>query len=42
VVSLPLYVVRIPREEAMMEDEFGEEYRRYVERTGRVMPRWWG
>jgi len=39
VASIPLYVARIPREEEMMEEEFGEEYRRYAERTGRVMPR---
>jgi len=39
VMSLPLYIVRIPREEKMMEDEFGEEYRKYAERTGRVVPR---
>jgi len=42
VASLPLYVVRIPREEEMMLEEFGEEYRRYAERTGRVVPRWRG
>lgn len=42
VASIPLYMARIPREEGMMEDEFGEEYRRYVERTGRVVPRWRG
>ncbi len=40
--SLPLYVARIPREEEMMLDQFGEEYRRYMERTGRVVPRWRG
>ncbi|HII06474.1 MAG TPA: isoprenylcysteine carboxylmethyltransferase family protein [Methanotrichaceae archaeon] len=39
VASLPLYIVRIPREEKMMEEEFGEEYRGYMERTGRVVPR---
>lgn len=39
VMSLPLYIVRIPREEKMMEDEFGEEYRKYAERTGQVVPR---
>jgi protein-S-isoprenylcysteine O-methyltransferase Ste14 len=37
--SIPLYVVRIPREEEMMLDKFGEEYRRYMERTGRLVPR---
>jgi protein-S-isoprenylcysteine O-methyltransferase Ste14 len=41
VASIPLYVARIPREEVMMLDQFGEEYRRYAERTGRVVPRWW-
>jgi protein-S-isoprenylcysteine O-methyltransferase Ste14 len=35
----PLYVVRVPREEQMMLDRFGEEYRAYMERTGRVVPR---
>jgi protein-S-isoprenylcysteine O-methyltransferase Ste14 len=40
--SLPLYVVRIPREEEMMLEEFGDEYRMYMERTGRVVPRWRG
>lgn len=41
VASTPLYVVRIPREEMML-DQFGDEYRRYVERTGRVLPIWGG
>jgi protein-S-isoprenylcysteine O-methyltransferase Ste14 len=35
-----LYVVRAPREERMMCDAFGEEYRDYMRRTGRVVPRW--
>ncbi|HOO53782.1 MAG TPA: hypothetical protein PLX30_06035, partial [Methanothrix sp.] len=39
VASIPLYVARIPREEEMMLDQFGDEYRRYLERTGRVVPR---
>jgi protein-S-isoprenylcysteine O-methyltransferase Ste14 len=39
VASIPQYVAWISREEEMMEDEFGEEYRRYMERTGRVMLR---
>lgn len=42
VASIPLYVARIPREEEMMLDQFGDEYRRYAERTGRVIPRFRG
>ena len=36
---LPLYLSRVPREEQMMLDEFGEAYRAYMRRTGRVIPR---
>lgn len=39
VASLPLYMARIPREEEMMLEKFGEEYRQYIERTGRVVPK---
>jgi len=39
VSSLPLYLVRIPREEQMMLEHFGDEYREYMSRTGRVIPR---
>ena len=39
VLVLPLYLLRVPREERMMLDEFGEEYRAYMDRTGRVIPR---
>lgn len=33
-----LYVVRAPREERMMCDSFGEDYREYMRRTGRLVP----
>jgi protein-S-isoprenylcysteine O-methyltransferase Ste14 len=33
-------VARIPREERMMIEEFGEEYKAYMKRTGRFFPRW--
>jgi protein-S-isoprenylcysteine O-methyltransferase Ste14 len=35
----PLYFIRTPREERMMCEVFGEEYREYMGRTGRVVPR---
>jgi protein-S-isoprenylcysteine O-methyltransferase Ste14 len=34
-----LVVIRVPREEAMMLQGFGESYRRYMTHTGRFIPR---
>lgn len=34
-----MFALRIPREEEMMRDAFGDEYRRYMSRTGRLFPR---
>lgn len=39
VLFLPLYLLRVPREEQMMVDHFGDDYRAYMSRTGRVVPR---
>jgi protein-S-isoprenylcysteine O-methyltransferase Ste14 len=39
VTMLPVYVYRAPREERMMLDHFGDSYRAYMKRTGRLMPR---
>jgi protein-S-isoprenylcysteine O-methyltransferase Ste14 len=39
VLFLPMYVLRVPREEQMMVEQFGETYREYINRTGRVVPR---
>lgn len=36
---LPWYVQRVRREEQMMFERFGQEYASYMERTGRVVPR---
>jgi len=38
VLSVLLIIVRIPREERMMQEKFGEEYRIYMKRTGRLLP----
>jgi len=32
-------VMRVPREEQMMIEEFGDEYKAYMERTGRFSPK---
>lgn len=34
-----LFFLRVPREEKMMLDQFGEEYRKYMKRTGRFLPK---
>ena len=39
VLFVPVYVLRVPREEQMMLEQFGEEYQEYIKRTGRVVPR---
>jgi len=39
VLFAPLYLSRVPREEQMMLEQYGEAYRAYMDRTGRVFPR---
>ena len=39
VFFVPMYLVRVPREERMMLEHFGDAYRRYRARTGAVLPR---
>ena len=39
VVIVPLYILRVRREERMMLEQFGEEYRAYMGQTGRILPR---
>ncbi|HEY0737872.1 MAG TPA: protein-S-isoprenylcysteine O-methyltransferase [Herpetosiphonaceae bacterium] len=36
---LPMYFLRVPREEQMMLEHFGDDYRDYMAQTGRVFPR---
>ncbi len=38
VFFIPLYFLRVPLEEQMMLEHFGEEYRSYMKRTGRIIP----
>ncbi|HEY9206598.1 MAG TPA: protein-S-isoprenylcysteine O-methyltransferase [Candidatus Methanoperedens sp.] len=41
VTFLPMYLYRVPREEQMMIKNFKDEYRSYMKRTGRIIPRFW-
>jgi protein-S-isoprenylcysteine O-methyltransferase Ste14 len=36
---LPLHLIRVPREEQMMLEQFGRSYAEYASRTGRYLPR---
>lgn len=39
VAFAPMYFLRVPHEERMMGEVFGQEYRDYMARTGRLWPR---
>jgi protein-S-isoprenylcysteine O-methyltransferase Ste14 len=39
ILSLIGLWVRVPREEKMMLEQFGEQYQEYMQRTGRFFPR---
>ncbi len=39
VVVLVMLLVRLPKEEEKLIERFGDEYRAYMERTGRLLPR---
>jgi hypothetical protein len=40
VVSIVVLALRIPKEEQMMIEDFGEEYQTYMQRTGSLLPKW--
>jgi protein-S-isoprenylcysteine O-methyltransferase Ste14 len=39
VVVILFFLLRVPAEEQMMLDAFGEPYREYMEKTGRILPK---
>lgn len=39
VTQIPFYLYRIPREERLLVQAFGDEYRRYMLHTNRLLPR---
>jgi protein-S-isoprenylcysteine O-methyltransferase Ste14 len=39
IVMLPMYLLRVRREEKMMLEQFGVEYHKYMKQTGRIIPR---
>jgi protein-S-isoprenylcysteine O-methyltransferase Ste14 len=39
IIFLPFYFLRVPGEEKMMIDLFGDEYREYRKKTGSILPR---
>jgi hypothetical protein len=41
-VSLLGIRIQAASEEQLLEERFGEDYERYVRRTGRLVPRFWG
>jgi protein-S-isoprenylcysteine O-methyltransferase Ste14 len=40
VTFLPVYLVRVPKEERMMVEQFGQEYRDYMQHVGGIIPKW--
>jgi protein-S-isoprenylcysteine O-methyltransferase Ste14 len=42
VIFVPMYLVRVPKEEKMMLEQFGQEYRQHISRTGRMIPKFPG
>jgi protein-S-isoprenylcysteine O-methyltransferase Ste14 len=39
VAQIPQYILRIEEEEKMMLDKFGDQYQKYMNRTGRFLPK---
>lgn len=39
---IPVYFIRVPREEKMMLERFGDQYREYMRHTNRILPKIFG
>jgi protein-S-isoprenylcysteine O-methyltransferase Ste14 len=39
VITIIVLIARVPKEEKMMIEQFGDEYREYVSETGRFLPK---
>lgn len=39
IVFIPFYILRVPAEERLMLDTFGDQYRDYLKKTGAIIPR---
>ena len=39
IAQIPFYVIRIKNEETMMLEQFGADYKAYMEKTGRLIPK---
>jgi hypothetical protein len=39
IIDVIMYFTRVPKEEQMMIDQFGEEYRECMKQTGRLFPK---
>jgi protein-S-isoprenylcysteine O-methyltransferase Ste14 len=39
IIMVITFIIRIPKEEQMLIDQFGDAYRQYMQRTGRLFPR---
>lgn len=38
-ITIPFYFLRVPAEEKMMLDTFGDQYRSYMKKVGGVIPK---
>jgi len=42
ILTFTLMAIRTPKEEALLIEKFGDEYREYMKRTGKYLPKFGG